>query len=186
MSIIYDALKKVEQKITPFNQKGTEPISKPGKFPIKRLLLVAAVFVLGVLIAKSFFSTFLSPEAIRAGLPPAPSVTKAQPAERKSQASIPPSAESTPKAEGPLPAPRALFAPIISKMKSKESTAFVLNGVFSSGEERYALINNQIIQEGDTIGGAKVISITVDGVDLESRGEIIRLKEGKGETRLPR
>ena len=60
MSIIYDALKKVEQKISPANQKGTEPMPKTGKFPIKRLLLVAAVFVLGLFIAKYIFSTFLS------------------------------------------------------------------------------------------------------------------------------
>ena len=182
MSIIYDALKKVEQKITPSNQKGTDPIPKPGKFPIKTLSLVAAVFVLGLLIAKFGFSTFLSPDAIRAGLPAAPSVAKAQPAERKSQAAIPPKAESP----LPVPAPQAPFAPIITKMKPKESSALVLSGVFSSREERYALINNQIVQEGDTIGEAKVVRITVDGVDLESGSEIIRLKEGKAETRLPR
>jgi hypothetical protein len=93
MSIIYDALKKVEQKITPASQKGTEPMPKTGKFPIKTLLLVAAVFVLGLFIAKFIFSTFLSTDSIRAALPAAPSVTKAQPAEKKSPASIPPSAE---------------------------------------------------------------------------------------------
>jgi hypothetical protein len=194
MSIIYDALKKVEQKISPANQKGTEPMPKTGKFPIKTLLLVAAVFVLGLFIAKYIFSTFLSTDSIRAALPAAPSVTKAQPAEKKSPASIPPKAEltskaeSTPSAESPLPvsAAKTFFGPVITKMKPKGNSSFVLNGVVSSGEEGYALINNQIVQKGDTIGGAKVVSITIDGVDLESGSEIIRLKEGKGETRLPR
>ncbi len=54
---------------------------------------------------------------------------------------------------------------------------FNLNGIFFSEVETKgtALINNKIVQEGDTVDNAKVIKIEADTVELELNGQKIKL-----------
>lgn len=52
----------------------------------------------------------------------------------------------------------------------------ILDGVFITGEETYALINNQIVRENDTIKDATIRQIRPGEVDIDFRGEVITLK----------
>jgi len=57
----------------------------------------------------------------------------------------------------------------------KEADALVLNGIFFSGEEGYALINNQIVKAGEVVNGATVREINKEDVTLEAKGETFKL-----------
>ena len=52
---------------------------------------------------------------------------------------------------------------------------FVLNGIFFSDNDSYALINNQIVRENDYVDAAKVSSITANTVELDNAGTTITL-----------
>lgn len=52
--------------------------------------------------------------------------------------------------------------------KKLKSQNLVLNGVVISGGNKFALINNIIVNEGDRIGDALVLQITSEYVELES------------------
>jgi len=54
-----------------------------------------------------------------------------------------------------------------------------LNGVFYSGNEAYALMNNQIIKVGDIIEGAVVKRISLEGVELEKEGQFVQISTSK-------
>jgi len=51
----------------------------------------------------------------------------------------------------------------------------VLNGTFLSEGEEFAIINNQIVKAGDEIEGASVKKITVNAVELEFAGQVLRI-----------
>lgn len=72
----------------------------------------------------------------------------------------------------PPPPPPAVEA----KPVEKTPPALVLNGVFYSQDQAYALINNQIVKKGDVLDGAIVRRITLEAVELERDGLEIRLK----------
>jgi len=54
-------------------------------------------------------------------------------------------------------------------------TSFILNGIFFSDNDSYALINNQIVRENDYVDEAKVSLITADSVQLDNAGQTITL-----------
>lgn len=60
-------------------------------------------------------------------------------------------------------------------IQKQSKISFSLNGVFFSENEGYALINNQIVKEGDKIDGATVMRIGLDEVELEFEGSTIKL-----------
>jgi len=68
-------------------------------------------------------------------------------------------------------------ASVDTRIETQKETppVFTLNGVFFSGNEGYALINNRIVKQGDKIDGATVVQIFLDEVDLDFGGSIIKL-----------
>jgi hypothetical protein len=68
------------------------------------------------------------------------------------------------------PAPVILPAPLL-----EENKAFILNGIFFSDNDGYALVNNQIVREGDLVDTATVKTITANSVELDNAGKIITL-----------
>ena len=58
----------------------------------------------------------------------------------------------------------------------KDNSKFVLNGILWDNERPQAIINNDIINLGDEIGGFKVITINEDSVVLNDGGNDIELK----------
>lgn len=59
--------------------------------------------------------------------------------------------------------------------KAKLGFEVTLNGIFFSGDANYALINNQIVREGDTLMGATIKRITSEVVELDKDGVVVRL-----------
>ncbi|MCM8795530.1 MAG: general secretion pathway protein GspB [Candidatus Omnitrophica bacterium] len=155
MSIIYDALKKIEQA----RETTQKPESKNmGKLKLKKSnFSIYILYGLTLFLAFAFtniFFWFLSNHPRRLANPPQKLPTPII------------SISATPTLSlSETPSPSSSF--------SKPS--LVLNGVFYSQEEGYALINNQILKEGETIEGARLRRINPDGVELEFAGEIIQL-----------
>ena len=148
MSIIYDALKKVEisqandpkTKIKKIAHQDEGSKSKP-----KIYLLYALMICLGLFIANIFYGRLSQKEPYLAPTRPTAAL------------------EKTPSIE--------------TEMENQKETPYplILNGVFFSGGEGYALINNRIVKKGDKIEGATVAQISLDEVELERDGSMINL-----------
>ena len=158
MSIIYDALKKA-QKAFNFNPKvtlETKPKDRKGRYAL--YILYVLVVCIGLVVGNAIFG-FL-PHAEKPSSKHAKSI---QP-----QTSPPPTPvivtlyETTP-AEG-------------INITKKTQVSLLLNGVFSSEEEGYALINNRVVKEGDEIEGLSVKRVNLDNVELAAKdGSVIKL-----------
>ncbi|MDP2941752.1 MAG: hypothetical protein Q8N85_05855 [Candidatus Omnitrophota bacterium] len=155
MSIIYDALKKLEQKaITETKPRPKEKIFKQQK--IKLIAIYVLMACLGLAIGNFIFSRLA---------PPLPGGAKARPvtlAQEPLKAEIPPLQGTAHAAQAP-------------PQETLPSPILVLNGIFFSQENGYALINNQIVKEGDDVDGAKVKKISMDEVELDALGSSIKL-----------
>ncbi len=60
--------------------------------------------------------------------------------------------------------------------KKLKSQNLVLNGILISGGNKYALINNNIVREGDKLGDAVVLQINEEYVELKSGTSRFKLK----------
>lgn len=63
--------------------------------------------------------------------------------------------------------------------KKLKSQNLVLNGILFSPGNKYALINNNIVREGDKIGDAVVLQINEDYVELENSTSRFKLRPYK-------
>ena len=160
MSIIYDALKKVDQSnINPDPQPPQQNKKKKNSFKI--YLLCILVLAGGVFIVNTFFKFFSAPQqdllpkipTPAASLPPIINATK----ESKLEDQI---ANTTVKEKEPVP-------------------SLALNGTFFSDEKGYALINNEILTEGGSIEGATVTRIGMDEVELKFKDSTIKISRPK-------
>lgn len=154
MSIIYDALKKVESSQAREPGKkidgGLKP--KPKAYLLYILIACVCLFIANVFYGRlSRENPLIHPtperkEPVYSGHKiPTPILQETQPLETKAQ-------------------PQEQASPV-----------FTLNGVFFSGSEGYALINNRVVRNGDVIDGATVVRISLDEVDLELGGNSIKL-----------
>jgi hypothetical protein len=160
LSIIYDALKKVEESTVNPGEKSNTPDNKnPRK--LKIYFLYAFIISLGLFLANQVFNYVTRSQTIAPGL-------------KKTDIKKPAGQNNLPKEtlEKSTPA-----APIdnAENVNETENISFVLNGVFFSENNGYALINNQIIKQGDKISGATVKRIGTDNVELDLGGKIIKL-----------
>ena len=153
MSIINEALKKTEQYI----QKNPPQDILPPKSKPRAYLLYILVLISGLFLSHFIFSLLKD---------------KAKPVVLQQKIAL--QAEKT-----KISAPALVFAPIppapIAEEKKNAVTSFVLNGIFFSDDNSYALINNQIVRENDSVDGAKVKIITEDSVVLDNAGVTIKL-----------
>lgn len=161
MSIIYEALKKLGRHPSVQSQSGeTGQPGLPRKIKIIPVAAYIVLVILGMLVAKKGFD-YLFPKPvstlpIRQTHPTVPA-----PALPPDPVVVPPPPAAEVKAEAvPEPAPEEKY---------------VLNGVFSSGNENYALINNQIVKQGDQLEEAIVEKITLDAVELKTLEGPIKL-----------
>lgn len=161
MSIIYDALKKAEKVINP-NQKATpDTQDKHPKSKYKLYILYALVGCLGLAIGNIIFG-FLSPPKT-SDLAKNDRATKPTETSRAIQAK-------------PVAAPPKTTPSIFIGRKEKTKVSLILNGVFFSEGEGYALINNRIIKEGEEIDGLIVTRVNLDEVELVANdGSTIKL-----------
>ncbi len=166
MSIIYDALKKVEASGD--NDSKTK-IDKGFKYKPKIYLLYVVMICLGLFIANIFYEWLFPKDSLNT----ANIVTKGQPPIDKQETV---SAHSRPSSEKATLQASPSIGTII-EAKKEPPPAFTLSGVFFSGAEGYALINNRIVKQGDKIDGATIVQITLDEVVLEWDGSIIKLSD---------
>lgn len=157
MSIIYDALKKVERSQEDINSSVT--INRSGKPKTKIYLVYIFTLCLGFFIASMLFNSFTKSFRINS-VKKIPDTTKDNISTLTLETNIP-SAETK----------------VSLPTESKEETLhqFILNGIFFSQDQGYALINNQIVKEGDLIDGALVLRVSLEEVVLESKGSTIKL-----------
>lgn len=153
MSVIYDALKKVEKSD---NINSTK--NKANKPKLHLLLIYALIVCLGIFIANIFWGLLT----------------------KRLQSAVDNSAENLPKITQKTPerTPKIENLPVsINNTKGERKTTdnLILEGVFFSEGKGYALINNQIVKEGDLISGAKVKGIALDGVYLEFTDSTVKL-----------
>lgn len=129
--------------------------SEPQRPSPKRIpfFIYIIVVILGILLARSIFTLFTKPKKI---IPPLSSVNLSPPT-------------NTLEIEEEI-------KPMEKEEKLLEIPTFSLSGILYSDNQKWAMINNRILKEGDTIEGAKVIGISADGVELNWKGEKIFLR----------
>ena len=169
MSIIYDALKKVERskKNSPGPKAPEEDKSK-----VKSYLVYVLIGLVGFVLAGAIFrfatmslrGKELAPIKVPAVASPKPRPEKKAVSENKEV----PAASTESGRQGP--------APSAGEQVTAPARRMTLNGVFFSEDEGYALIDNKVVKVGDAIEGAQVIKIDIDGVELEAGGETFRLE----------
>ncbi|MDD5653950.1 MAG: type II secretion system protein N [Candidatus Omnitrophica bacterium] len=157
MSIIYDALKKVQTGLKMENKKVP---------PVKPVFLYLGIAVAGVLLAQFLFN-LLAPSA------PASAKLKVKVTALKAKPTVKQQAPVEKIATQPQPQPQA--AQQTAPVAQAELPSLVLNGIFSTGNEGYCLINNQILKVGDEIEGLIVEKIRDQEVELSNKGTIIKL-----------
>lgn len=156
MSIINEALKKTEQHIHQNQDKDSSPAKTAcGPNP---LLVYTLVLLIGISLSKFIFG-MLNPPAQK---------QKPQPVILASVSQVKTPA-SPPKETAIIP----------TESKKAAQPSFILNGIFFSDNDGYALINNQIVRENDLVDGAKVIRISSNTVELANGEKLINLSTGR-------
>ena len=182
MSIINEALKKTEEYLQK-NSAKDNPLP-PKRTAAKPFLLYSLILLAGLALGNFIFN-LLSHKAQADGLA---SFSQSHKPQDDGLASF--SQSHKPQGNGLAstsqnhkiqttqtpnsPSQAALPSQPLEEKKSKE-TSFVLNGIFFSDNDGYALINNQIVRENDYVDGAKVGSITTNTVELDNSGQAITL-----------
>lgn len=157
------------------NIQKQEPLKKPetqtkkSKFNLTSFLLYTLLVFLGIIAARLTFG-FLAPRL--APDPQSSGATKNQGlAQLKKIIPVPTQAQPS----GIAPSKNSEPITAIKKKITESVNPFILNGVYFSGDKGYALINNQILEEGDSIGEAIVEKITLDFVELKVKDKTVRL-----------
>lgn len=61
---------------------------------------------------------------------------------------------------------------VVSTQEAPKKTSFTLQQIKVSADSRSAVINGQLVKEGDSVAGAKVMKITSDKVVLKYRKKL--------------
>jgi len=162
MSIIYDALKKVQN-----NTDNTKPTEKPAAIkPVGKKINPLLIYIL-VICAGLFLGNY----AYKYFIPGTRHLITAKKENQVIKYRVP--GITTPVKQ--IPPPAAITAEVPANTIPNAEPAFVLNGVFFEQGEGYALINNKIVRIGDEIEHAKVKEIRITGVELEFEGKTVKL-----------
>lgn len=175
MSIIYDALKKVEslnKKDLKYEASREDKHSKPK---IKTYLIYVLVVCVGLFIGNLSFALLAYYSKRRATSQtkerPKPLVKEQAKQESPKELLVPAKSEQVLANESKSTLP--------VEVKNEPLPSLILNGIFFSEDEGYALINNEIVKVGDVVDGATVKRISVDEVELEFSGSQIKLSTRK-------
>jgi type II secretory pathway component PulC len=155
MSIINEALKKTEASIQKNSAKETLlPVKRPGfgSYIFYILILAAGLILINLIFAIMH--------------------RKTQPIQVSEPVTVSPTPDMEPQNNQELP---AVTPPPLPKEQEKQEKKFILNGIFFSDNDGYALVNNRIVRENDLVDGVKVEKITADTVELNNEGNIITL-----------
>ena len=180
MSIINEALKKTEAYLQKNSAKDNLMAPKPTE--AKPFLLYILILLAGLLLGNFIFN-LLSHKLQSNGLASNSTQVHGLPSFRQNQAeSHKIQTTQTPK-KNVLPIIQTTNSSPIAALpsqppeenKATPQASFVLNGIFFSDNDGYALVNNQIVRTDDYVDGAKVGLITPNTVELNNAGETITL-----------
>lgn len=168
MSIINDALKKVQQNLDRYKKPGTpsprpaEPVTKDHIPNFSKVIILGSFLVSLTVLGFIFMSK-----------PKNASLTPVQ------EASMPHgSSEPAAKTVVPPAASKGL-ADQNDKASKNRIVGLTLNGIIKMDENYVALINNKIAKQGDTIGDKKILSISESEVKIFFNGETATLRLGR-------
>jgi hypothetical protein len=152
MSVIYDALNKLDKSKSP----DVKPDPKKGDGPGWKIYLLCGVVVFfGYFAARALFG-HISKDKYE-------SFTEAR--ETKVARINAAKAARLSAMKSSIPKALAAFSKEIAKPKH---LPLVLDGIVYAADDSYALINNKILKVGDKIEGAKVLRIEQDYVELKT------------------
>ncbi|MBI3601621.1 MAG: hypothetical protein HY209_01825 [Candidatus Omnitrophica bacterium] len=172
MSIIHDALKKVQQTMTTAQIKPEDIVevlpsstSTPDKKPAggipSWLIVSAGLLVLGAASVFIFSQTAPVPQ-IPAAKTSRPSAVK--PLARRT---ISPKTATSTTSAGPASSP----APIASGETNPPLPVLNIQGIMASGSHHVALIDNNIYEEGSLVNGVKILKIDLNAITIEHDGK---------------
>ncbi|MFH0828365.1 MAG: hypothetical protein V1919_04280 [Candidatus Omnitrophota bacterium] len=150
--------------------KADKPVSK---LDLKIVFLYIILLGLGWILAQYAFDFFAPGRAKPTGPQSQKAAVKASShpliklIPKKQQANTPPAPAAGKKEDHPLLS--------IKKKINQTVTPFVLSGIFSSGEKSYCIINDKILEQGDSIEGAKITRINLDEVELQLNDKSLKL-----------
>jgi len=150
LSIIYDALKKVEKTNGKNSQEGNGNRSNNNPRPALIIIFLVLLIIFGFNLINNLSKR---PKA----KPALPSVPMAEPVKEL------------------LPSVPEVKPETLKKPAQAQEPVLNLNGIFFEKKKGYALINNQILSVKDTIEGATVKEIGLNKVVLEFEGREITL-----------
>lgn len=165
MSIINEALKKTEQDLQQSGAKNNYAASAVKTTP-KPFLIYTLILLLSIFLGKFIFG-FLGSKPQNKNLSSTKQTLSLQ---GHSTAAV-----QQPITAEVLPAKQELPA----EEKKPAEVNFILNGIFVSDNDGYALVNNQIVRENDLVDGAKVVKITANTVELNNNGKLVSLSTGR-------
>ncbi len=175
MSVIYDALKKVGEQIdkeTPVKSKKQNTTLKKSIF----LLIYICVAIAGFTVTNALFNTTgwgkHSEEIKRVP-------DKSYAIKKDNLPILTPEKTITINHSQDTQGKDQNIEIEETKTPPPQPPSLVLNGLFFSGNEGYAIINNQIVREGDIIDGAQVKHISMSNVELDFQGQELNLANNK-------
>ena len=187
MSIINEALKKaIHEKEAGFSPRDNELVRRNIEIAFQRkkpqlnwgpiFILLVLVLITGPIVAPIFSTPFktaaystgnLSPKSVAQNVPVQPItdlakavVSSEPPVARKAQFAV---------EESPLFGNSQSHAPW-------QMPSLNLSGIVYSPEESYCIINNKIVKVGDTVQGAKLLSVSHNLVTLDYQGKAVSLE----------
>jgi hypothetical protein len=174
MSIINEALKKTEEYLQKNSAKDSSLPPKPAR--AKPFLLYTLILLAGLALG-NFILNLLSHKLQSNGLPSSRQSHKIQSTQTPGKTALPitQTTNSPPLAALPNPLSEEKKPTAQASKESLKEGLFVLNGIFISDNDGYALVNNQIVRENEYVDGAKVGLITTNTVELDNAGQTITL-----------
>mgnify|MGYP003394695586 CR=1 FL=1 len=157
--------------ITP--QEKVKPNKPVNKFDFKTIFLYVVLIGLGAVLANYAFN-FFTPKHSKSAAPQfqnAISKPVAQPLIKfipgKQHAATPPLPAVEKKKDQPLISIKKKVTPAVNP--------YTLSGIFFSGNQSSCIINDKILELGDSVEGAKVIRIDPEEVELQLESKTIKL-----------
>lgn len=158
-----------------------QPPAKKAPFDPKPLIKGLVFAVIGVIAAKIAFDNFM-PAFTGQQKQPVCAIKKPAAAKKPSPAS-----SSKKKISGGQKQPEKSLSEQFNEAKkiarpapaaAQSQDSFTLNGIFlSEGDNKSsAIVNDKVVMEGDTVSGAMVTKISIDGIELEKDGRTIKIR----------
>ena len=195
MSIINDALKKLQDQIshsnpktdaiiqqtelTPAQQAGFQPIPlnnphETYRAPEQKTKESRLVLILGIMcLLIGLFAPIINKQSViltlLAKLPKQNKITKTVPVAAKTPVLKTITPKPVKKQEPVSSLIKNLTAPI-SKPSANSQSRIIINGIMTRGQQNLALIDGQIYEEGEEVDGVKIIKITTKGATVLENG----------------